>query len=74
MVRVANGDTLSSEGKCMEVPISMQGNTYYTDFYILTLGPILWDFHKLCMEFNLVETKHGLQGITPKEVSLMVGE
>jgi hypothetical protein len=64
----------------------MQGNTYHTYIYVLTLGgcdivlevqwvntlgPILWDFVKLSMEFNLLDSRHVLQGITPTEVSLM---
>ncbi|KAA8517141.1 hypothetical protein F0562_017434 [Nyssa sinensis] len=89
LVRVANGDTMFSTGKCEDIQLHMQGNTYHTDFYILTLGgcdivlgvqwlstlgPILWDFVKLRMEFNLLDSKHVLQGITPTEVSLMDGE
>ncbi|KAJ0020707.1 hypothetical protein Pint_31653 [Pistacia integerrima] len=64
----------------------MQGNTFHTDFYVLTLGgcdivlgvqwlrtlgPILCDFVQLRMEFTLLDFKHVLQGITPTEVSLM---
>ncbi|KAA8525660.1 hypothetical protein F0562_007515 [Nyssa sinensis] len=39
--------------------------------WLSTLGPILWDFVKLCMEFNLLDSKHVLQGIIPMEVSMM---
>jgi len=66
-----------------------RAGTYHRDFYVLTLGscdivlgvqllstlgPILWDFVKLRMEFNLLDSRHVLQGITPIEVSLMNGE
>jgi hypothetical protein len=33
--------------------------------WLSTLGPILWDFVKLHMEFNLLDFRHVLQGITP---------
>lgn len=42
--------------------------------WLSTLGPILWDFVKLRMEFNILDSRHVLQGITPTEVSLMNGE
>jgi hypothetical protein len=42
--------------------------------WLSTLGPILWDFVKLHMEFNLLDSRHVLQGIAPTEVSLMNGE
>jgi hypothetical protein len=42
--------------------------------WLNTLRPILWDFAKLRMEFNLLDSRHVLQGITPTEVSLMNGE
>jgi membrane protein insertase Oxa1/YidC/SpoIIIJ len=42
--------------------------------WLSTLGLILWDFVKLRMEFNLLDSRHVLQGITPTEVSLMNGE
>jgi hypothetical protein len=89
LVRVANRDSLCSTGKCVDISFHMQGNTYHRDFYVLTLGscdivlgvqwlnilgPILWDFVKLRMEFNLLDSRHVLQGITPTEVSLMNGE
>jgi hypothetical protein len=89
LVRVANEDSLCSTGKCVDIPFHIQGNTYHTDFYVLnlggcdivlgvqwlnTLGPILWAFVKLRMEFNLLDSRHVLQGITPTEVSLMNGE
>ncbi|KAJ0079625.1 hypothetical protein Patl1_22875 [Pistacia atlantica] len=88
LVRVANGDTLFSTSKCEDIQFHMQGNTFHTDFYVLTLGgcdivlgvqwlctlgPILWDFVQLSMEFTLLDFKHVLQGITPTEVSLMDG-
>jgi len=89
LVRVANGDSLCSTGKCVDITFHIQGNTYHTDFYVLTLGGcdivlgvqwlstlglILWAFVKLRMEFNLLDSRHVLQGITPTKVSLMNGE
>ncbi|KAJ0103623.1 hypothetical protein Patl1_06047 [Pistacia atlantica] len=75
LVRVANGDTLFSIGKCEDIQFHMQGNTFRIDFYVLTLGecdivlgvqwlrtlgPILWDFVQLRMEFSLLDFKHVL--------------
>jgi hypothetical protein len=37
-VKVANGLLMSSEGTCPAVSIRVQGNTFCTEFYILTLG------------------------------------
>ncbi|XP_028113652.1 uncharacterized protein LOC114311688 [Camellia sinensis] len=78
-VQVASGERLSSAGKCREVPISLQGVPLTVDFYLLplegyelvlgtqwlqTLGPILWDFSKLQMQFELGEKKVFLQGLS----------
>uniref|UniRef100_A0A6N2JVX6 Chromo domain-containing protein n=1 Tax=Salix viminalis TaxID=40686 RepID=A0A6N2JVX6_SALVM len=88
-VKVANGDILLSEGKCSNIPFIMQGHTYHTDFYIITLGgcdvvlsvqwlstlgPILWEFDKLRMEFSMFGRVNVLQGIKPTDESLMEGE
>lgn len=67
-VMVANGERLISAGCCKKVTIVIQGISISIDFYILnlegcqvvlgahwlrTLGPILWDFSNLWMEFTL---------------------
>lgn len=38
LVKVANGDSLLSTGKCVDNQCHMQGKTHHTDFYVLTLG------------------------------------
>lgn len=64
---VANGDKLTSIGYCKEVTLSIQGVPVFTDLYLLklegcevvlgahwlrTLGPVLWDFSNLWMQFT----------------------
>jgi hypothetical protein len=66
-VRIANGQIISSPGKNQNLTLKMQGNLYKMDLYILplagydvvlgiqwlrVLGPILWDFDHLTMEFQ----------------------
>lgn len=88
-VPIAIGQTLYIEG-CEWVSLQIQGNPYITDFYILltlggcdavlgiqwlqTLGPILWDFDRLFMEFSYIGQKCTLQGISNSGLSLMEGE
>lgn len=67
VVRVANGDVVKSEGYYEAIPIKIQGNLFSSPRYILklggcdlvlrvnwlaTLGPIVWDFSRLCMDFG----------------------
>lgn len=67
-VMIANGGTITSMGCCSQVKITIQDYEYISDLYVLqlggcdvvlgaqwlrTLGPILWDFEKLKMEFTL---------------------
>ena len=88
-VKVANGQAVRSEGSCAAVPLHMQGNLYTIDFYILTLGgcdivlgvqwlqtlgPILWDFSRLQMEFSVWDKPRKLQGMSPTGISLVEGE
>lgn len=37
-VKIANGQTIQSEGSCDGIALHIQGNSYMTYFYILTLG------------------------------------
>ncbi|KAL6316337.1 hypothetical protein AAG906_017972 [Vitis piasezkii] len=88
-VKVANGQAIHSEGVVQQVPLHMQGNLYTIDFYILTLGgcdivlgvqwlqtlgPILWDFSRLQMEFSVWDKPRKLQGMSPTGISLVEGE
>jgi len=87
-VRVANGDMVSSSGKCNGVTLHVQGTAITTDFYLLslggcdvvlgiewlrTLGPVLWDFSKLTLQYTLAGHKVCLQGLSPTEFSLADG-
>ena len=65
-VIVASGEKIRNPGKCVQVPLILQGVNFLVDFYILPLegygivlgtqwlrllGPIWWDFDKLKMHF-----------------------
>ena len=39
--------------------------------WLRTLGPILWDFAKLWMQFSINGTKHTLRGLQPRSFSLI---
>jgi hypothetical protein len=66
-VLVANGEKLSSKGKCSEVQVWLQNIRFTVEFYLFnlsgydavlgaqwlrTLGLILWNFSKLYMSFQ----------------------
>lgn len=66
-VKGANGEKLSSYGKCEQVSIKIQGNKFPMSFHLLTLGdcdmvlgvhwlktlgPIVWDFLLMIMKFQ----------------------
>jgi hypothetical protein len=67
-VRVANGAKVESEGRCHQVSLKIQGQEFSTTFYLIplggcdmvlgvdwlqTLGPVLWDFNLMTMQFGL---------------------
>jgi hypothetical protein len=77
-VRVANGHKVFSPGSCKAVSIKLQGFSFQTDLFILslagcdmvlgiqwlqTLGPMLWDFAALKMQFSFQGQQYVLQGI-----------
>jgi hypothetical protein len=66
-VQVANGEEVPSPGRCKDIEVKMQGLSFRTELFILplagcdavlgidwlcTLGPILWDFSELRMDFH----------------------
>ncbi|CAL9238184.1 unnamed protein product, partial [Arabidopsis halleri] len=78
IVTAASGD-LQTTHKCSNFTWRMQSYTFTTEIrtlpldfcdlvlgvqWLITLGPILWDFLKLTMEFNLKGVKHMLRGVT----------
>ncbi|KAA8525928.1 hypothetical protein F0562_007972 [Nyssa sinensis] len=85
-VKVASVERLTSQGKCKGVELYLQGVLVKVDCYLLplegyevvlgaqwlqTLGPILWDFSKLQMQFQMngkTITWHGLSHLTNKFV------
>jgi len=87
-VRVANGDIMSSSRKCNFVTLKVQGTTIITYFYLiplggcdvvlsidwlLTLGPVIWDFSKLTLEYTLAGHHILLQGLFPTGFSMEDG-
>ncbi|XP_042953537.1 uncharacterized protein LOC122290073 [Carya illinoinensis] len=84
-VQVANGAIIQSEGHCDSVPLKVQGIQFCPPLYILelggcdvvlgvnwlgTLGPIVWDFLKLSMQFNHGGHKVELRGLEPQLISI----
>ncbi|GAV80993.1 hypothetical protein CFOL_v3_24452 [Cephalotus follicularis] len=83
---VANGKTFHSEGRCANVRLDLQGTPITTDFLLLplasydavlgalwlsTLGPIIWDFHKFQMEFDLQGQRCTLNSEQHVELSIL---
>jgi hypothetical protein len=77
-VQVANGEVIVSEGKCDGVKVTVQEQSFTFDSYVIvlagcdivlgiqwlvTLGPILWNFKDLTMEFTLGQQHCLLQGL-----------
>jgi len=79
-VKVANGQEIVSSRRNDGVPLKLQGTQFHIDFFVLPLagcdvvlgihwlrilGPILWDFTALTMEFTYFGKKCLLKGIQP---------
>jgi hypothetical protein len=77
-----------SGGRCQSIALKLQGNTFITNFYILTLGgcdvvlgiewlrtlkPIIWNFDSLTMQFQWGEHIVTLNGLSPTGLSLKDG-
>jgi hypothetical protein len=77
-VQVANGEELTSPGRCKDVDVKMQGFLFRTKLFVLllagcdvvlgihwlcTLGSILWDFTELRMKFQYGEGTCILHGL-----------
>lgn len=87
-VKAATGDTLLTNYKCSAFTWKVQGSSFTTEIrtvpldccdfvlgvqWLCTLGPILWDFLNLRMEFTLFGTKHVLRGVVKSGGKLIKG-
>ncbi|XP_022553445.1 uncharacterized protein LOC111203725 [Brassica napus] len=87
-VKAATGGTLITKYKFSAFTWSVQGSTFTTEFrtvpldcydfvlgvqWLCTLGPILWDFLSLRMEFTLLGTKHVLRGVVKTSGKVIKG-
>jgi len=79
-VLVANGGKSESQGRCDGIQVWLNGTPFVLEFYLLplsgydsvlsaqwlmTLGPILWDFSKLLMSFQWKGREITLTGLAP---------
>jgi hypothetical protein len=67
-VKVANGDTIQSEGKCNVVSLKGQGTIITTKFYICTLGGCDFrtnhlGFSSIAMQYSFLGQKIMLHGL-----------
>ncbi|KAJ0025076.1 hypothetical protein Pint_06874 [Pistacia integerrima] len=83
-VQIANGDNLPCHGCCKAIPIQLLGFQTKATLHLLTLGgylvlgvdwlrqlgPILWNFIDLTMQFPFNGSTIRLQGIRPSETNL----
>lgn len=87
-VAAANGNNLVTKYKCCQFTWKVQGYTYTSEIrtlpldcyelvlgvqWLSTLGPILWDFLNLRIEFNFEGQKHVLRGVTKSGCKLIKG-
>ncbi|OMO94502.1 reverse transcriptase [Corchorus capsularis] len=85
-VKVANGHQLWARDICYDVPWEAQGLAQCTTFMLLplsgcdvvlgvewlvTLGPILWDFSKLTMEFTMAQVQYCMKGLQAGSIQLV---
>lgn len=85
----ANGEKLISSGRCKEVCMTLQGVPIVVDLYLLPLegcdtllgaqwlrmlGPIIWDFSKHQMTFQIGDKDVALQGMPTPENKLVTAE
>jgi hypothetical protein len=77
-VKVANGKEVVSEGKCMQLKVQLHNFSFTIKAYMIilagcdmvlgiqwlvTLGPIIWNFKVLIMEFTITNQSYLLQGL-----------
>ena len=79
-VGVANGERVHSAGVCSNITISIAGESFYVDIYVIpfagyelvlgfqwlrTLGPVLWDFKLKTMTFWRDDHRVRWHGVAP---------
>jgi hypothetical protein len=87
-VKIADGSSIQSCGQVLSVSLKVQGHLITTDFFLISLGgcdvvlgvdwlrslgPILWDFTHMTMQFTLKGCSTTLLGVTPAALSLDEG-
>ena len=87
-VAAANGCDLTTKFKCNKFSWMVQGYSFTTEIrtiplhcgelvlgvqWLCTLGPILWDFLNLRMEFNFQGVKHVLRGVSKSGYKVING-
>lgn len=75
---IGNGGKIACKGWCHNIKLSMGDYKLQSDMYalplsscdvvlgiqwLMTLGPVLWDFCELWMQFKVDENKYTLKGI-----------
>ena len=85
-VMVDNGSTLPCKGKCHNVCISIGDYNLHSNMFAMplggcdvilgtqwlrTLGPILWDFAELWMQFSVNGNKHTFNGLQPGSLNII---
>ena len=83
---VVNGSTLPCKGMCHSVCISIGDYNLRSNMFsiplggcsvilgtqwLCTLGPILWDFAEIWMQFSVNGKKHTLKGLQPRSPSII---
>ena len=86
MVIVANGEKLKAQEFCSGLQIEVQGESIMVDFFVLplrgcdmvlgvqwliTVGPILWDFQQLTMQFSIGDRMIKWQGLLSGRLFIM---
>lgn len=89
LVSVANGGTSMTKAECKGFSWKLQNTSFTTDFMVLslgfcdivlgvqwlkTLGPIIWDFQTLSMEFTYEGRRHVLKGPTQSSIKVVKGK
>lgn len=81
-VRVASGESMTSNGMCVKIPLQLQGYSSLIDFHIFhlgtkwlqTLGTISWNFEKLMMQFQFEGKEVEFKGIRTSKTAIISGK